>query len=98
MNLLNIRQVLERLCGCAAPSGYETPAVEAAPDYDPEQLPIARIDDFTEAVLAACRAAKPGDVVILSPACASFDHFKNFMERGAAFKKIIYELPEVEGE
>ena len=73
-------------------------AVEAAPDYDPERLPIARIDDFTEAVLAACRAAKPGDVVILSPACASFDHFKNFMERGAAFKKIIYELPGAEGE
>ena len=73
-------------------------AVEAAPDYDPKRLPIARIDDFTEAVLAACRAAKPGDVVILSPACASFDHFKNFMERGAAFKKIIYELPGAEGE
>ena len=67
-------------------------AVEAAPDYSPEALPITVIDDFTQAVLAAHRAAKPGDVVILSPACASFDKFKNFMERGAAFKKIIYEL------
>ena len=36
--------------------------------------------------------AKPGDVVILSPACASFDQFKNFAQRGEAFKKIIYEL------
>ena len=67
-------------------------AVEAAPDYSPQALPITVIDDFSEAVLAAHRAAKPGDVVILSPACASFDKFKNFMERGAAFKKIIYEL------
>ena len=67
-------------------------AVERAPGYDPAQLPITVIDDFEEAVLAAHRAAKPGDVVILSPACASFDKFKNFMERGAAFKKIIYGL------
>ena len=67
-------------------------AVEQAPGYSPAQLPITVIDDFEGAVLAAHRAAKPGDVVILSPACASFDKFKNFMERGAAFKKIIYGL------
>ena len=67
-------------------------AVEGAPGYDPAQLPITVIDDFDQAVLAAHKAAKPGDVVILSPACASFDKFKNFMERGAAFKKIIYGL------
>ena len=67
-------------------------AVENAPGYDPAQLPITVIENFDEAVLAAHQAAQPGDVVILSPACASFDHFKNFMERGAAFKKIIYGL------
>ena len=67
-------------------------AVEGAPDYNPQQLPITVIDDFDQAVLAAHKAARPGDVVILSPACASFDKFKNFMERGAAFKKIIYGL------
>ena len=67
-------------------------AVEATPDYLPAALPIHVIDDFEQAVLAAHQAAQPGDVVILSPACASFDKFKNFMERGAAFKKIIYEL------
>ena len=47
---------------------------------------------LTAAVLAACGLAQPGDVVLLSPACASFDRFKNFMERGAAFKRIIYGL------
>ena len=67
-------------------------AVENCPDYLPSTLPITVIDGFEEAVLAAHKAAKPGDVVILSPACASFDKFKNFMERGAAFKKIIYGL------
>lgn len=67
-------------------------AVEASPGYSEETLPIRVIDGFDQAVLAAHRAAGPGDVVILSPACASFDKFKNFMERGAAFKKLIYEL------
>ena len=47
---------------------------------------------LTAAVLAACGLVQPGDVVLLSPACASFDRFKNFMERGAAFKRIIYGL------
>ena len=48
--------------------------------------------DFRGAVLTACRAAEPGDVVILSPACASFDAFPNFEVRGRAFKEIIREL------
>ena len=56
------------------------------------QPPISKYEDFTAAVLAAHSMAQPGDVVILSPACASFDKFKNFAQRGEAFKKIIYEL------
>lgn len=67
-------------------------AVEAAPGYDPEALPIADYAGFEETILAAHRAAQPGDVVLLSPACASFDKFKNFMERGAAFKAIVNSL------
>ena len=53
---------------------------------------ILEEEDFTQAGLTARERAVQGDVVLLSPACASFDKFKNFMERGAAFKKIIYEL------
>lgn len=64
-------------------------AVERAPSYDPAKLPITLCDGFREAVLAAHTAAGEGDVVILSPASASFDQFKNFMERGKAFKEII---------
>ena len=66
--------------------------MESAPDYAEGQLPIQEYHDFRDAVLAAHKAARPGDVVILSPACASFDKFKNFMERGDAFKKIVREL------
>ena len=51
-----------------------------------------KTERYDRAVLAACGLAQPGDVVLLSPACASFDRFKNFMERGAAFKRIIYGL------
>lgn len=64
-------------------------AVLAAPDYDADALPVRVIGDFREAVLAAAASAAPGDVVILSPACSSFDKFKNFVERGDTFKKIV---------
>lgn len=67
-------------------------AIEAAPGFTESGLQIYEQDDFKEAILTAHRAAEPGDVVILSPACASFDKFKNFMLRGEAFKKIVYEL------
>ena len=67
-------------------------AVQNAPGYDPEALPITVLDDFRETVLAASAFAKEGDVVILSPACSSFDRFKNFAERGNTFRKIVEEL------
>ncbi|MEG2989697.1 MAG: UDP-N-acetylmuramoyl-L-alanine--D-glutamate ligase, partial [Oscillospiraceae bacterium] len=67
-------------------------AVETAPNYQPGAPTISHYDDFRTAVLAACGMAQPGDIVILSPACASFDKFKNFMERGNAFKQIISAL------
>ena len=50
---------------------------------------ILEIDDFTEAVKAAAARAKAGDVVILSPASAAFDKFKNFMVRGRFFKDLV---------
>lgn len=67
-------------------------AVESAPGYDPAILPITVLDDFRETVLAASAYARDGDVVILSPACSSFDRFKNFAERGNSFRKIVAEL------
>lgn len=49
-------------------------------------------DDFKSAVVKAKQAASSGDIVLLSPACASFDMFKNFEDRGRQFKKVVQEL------
>ena len=67
-------------------------AVLAAPGYEPGKPEILREDDFYEAVRLSDRVAKPGDVVILSPAGPAFDKFKNFMVRGKEFKKTVMEL------
>jgi UDP-N-acetylmuramoylalanine--D-glutamate ligase len=53
---------------------------------------IARCRDLREAVQAAYAAAAAGDVVLLSPACASYDQFRNFVERGRLFKQLVTEL------
>lgn len=60
--------------------------------YTESGLEIHMIDDFKETVLAASASAVEGDIVLLSPACAAFDRFKNFAERGKYFKEIIMEL------
>ena len=49
-------------------------------------------ENFEDAVKKAAAYAKKGDVVLMSPASAAFDQFKNFMERGAFFKKLVKEL------
>ena len=67
-------------------------AVERSDGYDPELLPIRQADDLANAVVLAAQAAAEGDTVVLSPACAAFDQFKNFMERGNAFKSIVNRL------
>ena len=66
-------------------------AVKASKYYT-EDFKMVTIDDFKQAVLAAADYAQEGDIVLLSPACAAFDKFKNFMERGKYFKQIIMEL------
>ena len=75
-----------------ATAGKIRAAVEAAPDYAPGFPVIEEYEDFAQAVRAASDAAEPGDVVILSPASASFDKFKNFMERGEIFKRLVAAL------
>jgi UDP-N-acetylmuramoylalanine--D-glutamate ligase len=52
-----------------------------------------RAGDLAAAVRLAAADAEPGDVVLLSPACASFDQFANFEERGDTFRRLVEELP-----
>ena len=67
-------------------------AVEACPEYDPAVLEIVDCETFEPAVRAAAAAAKSGDIVLMSPASAAFDQFKNFMVRGEFYKKLVKEL------
>ncbi|NLC76895.1 MAG: UDP-N-acetylmuramoyl-L-alanine--D-glutamate ligase [Clostridia bacterium] len=50
------------------------------------------VHNLEEAVKTAAGLAKPGEIVLLSPACASFDFFRNFEHRGEVFKKLVHSL------
>lgn len=56
------------------------------------ELPIIAVNNFEEAVYKAKEIAKKGDIVTLSPACASFDMFPNFEVRGNKYKEIVFNL------
>ena len=75
------------LCGATAPQIRK--AVENCDMEKPEMVDCGK---FEAAVKTAAAAAEAGDVVLMSPASASFDEFKNFAVRGAFFKKLIMEL------
>lgn len=67
-------------------------AVEDTPGYTPGEPLLVDCTDFTDAVQKAAAAARPGDIVLMSPASAAFDQFKNFAKRGTYFKKLVMEL------
>ena len=75
------------LCGATGPQIRA--AVASCDGEKPEMVDCGK---FENAVRAAAAAAESGDVVLMSPASASFDEFKNFMVRGNFFKKLIMEL------
>ena len=60
--------------------------------FDSLGLPIADVQSMKDAVEAAYRMAEPGDTVLLSPCCASFDLFTSYEDRGRQFKKCVREL------
>jgi UDP-N-acetylmuramoylalanine--D-glutamate ligase len=53
---------------------------------------IERAGTIERAVETAAHAARPGDIVLLAPACASFDQFQNFEHRGRVFKELVHQL------
>ena len=84
-----ICQHVKKLFLCGATAEKIRMAVEACSGEQPEMVDCGV---FENAVRAAAAAAESGDVVLMSPASASFDQFKNFMVRGECFKQIVKEL------
>ncbi len=87
-----LADVLLARAGGVVLNGETAAAIKAAllahPAWD-GSLALEETPRMQDAVLIARSMAKPGDIVILSPACASFDQFRNFAERGDVFKEIV---------
>jgi len=66
--------------------------VKSYADYDEKLLKIYRVAHLEEAVKKAKDISIHGDIVTLSPACASFDMYPNFEARGIHFKNLVKEL------
>ena len=71
-------------------------AIRGAAGFVPGSPEILHADNMEKAVGAAAGVAREGDIVVLSPACASFDLYKNFMERGQIFKACVAALEDTE--
>ncbi len=61
-------------------------------NFNPDKLKIFVVDNMSEAVMTSYENSPPRSTVILSPACASFDLYKNFEERGNDFKNLVNEI------
>jgi UDP-N-acetylmuramoylalanine--D-glutamate ligase len=89
------RQIAERVEGVAiigATGDKLEAAIEAGMKASGRRVKTARLQNLAEAVQWCSSQAAPGSVVLLSPACASFDQFKNFEERGRLFKELVNAL------
>ena len=77
-------------CAAAYLIGEEAPRLRAALEY--AGVPLHDCGDLERALATAHAASRPGDVVLLSPACASYDQYRSFEERGDQFKALAGEL------
>ena len=67
----------------------------AAEADDPENNAVMfQVATLADAVAVARRHAEPGEVVLLSPACTSFDAYRNFEERGDEFRRLVAAMKE----
>jgi UDP-N-acetylmuramoylalanine--D-glutamate ligase len=76
---------------CAAVYLIGEAADALAADLAPAGVPLRRCGDLEHAMAAARAAARPGSVVLLSPACASYDQYTDFEARGEHFRELAGE-------
>ncbi len=74
---------------CVVVYGASRKTIEA---FLPSRIRSFSVESLEEAVKIACREAKPGDTVLLSPACTSWDAYENFEVRGEHFKALVHAL------
>ena len=84
-----LTQVVKQTCRAVVLIGRDAAQIK---NHLPEDTPVAMAADLKAAVQQASQQALPGDRVLLSPACASFDMFKNFEDRGEQFVIAVREL------
>ena len=81
--------------GCARSSPSARPRARSRP-RSPALVPVVHAGSMHDAVRAAAAQAQPGDIVLLSPACASFDWYESYAARGDDFAREVQLLPEGE--
>jgi UDP-N-acetylmuramoylalanine--D-glutamate ligase len=92
------RAKADDLDACAPAFGHVARAYtigEAGPRFAAilsSRMPVEEAGTLAAAVVSAARHARPGDTVLLSPACASFDQFRDYEERGRAFRAAVERL------
>ena len=89
LSYLPLREPLKRGVKTAILFGKAAPEIEKA--LEGSGVPYRVVPDFDEAVKQALDLSKPGDTVLLSPACTSYDAFRNFAERGDRFRELCKE-------
>ena len=82
-------RALEKTARAVVLIGEATPIIEKAFTHYQVTFPYQRAGDMHDAVRAATALARPGDAVVLSPACSSYDMFKNFEQRGRVFREAV---------
>jgi len=82
-----LRNAVERSARALVLIGRDAPLIEAA--VAGAGVPIRRAASMDQAVALAAQAARPGDAVLLSPACASFDMFRDYRHRGEVFRLAV---------
>lgn len=85
-----LRGPVESACRVVYLIGEDTPAIAAA--LQRASMPVLDCGDLERAVVEAAGAARGGEVVLLSPACASFDQFADFEARGERFRALVARL------